>query len=93
MPELHDVVVMSPVGFFKYADASCATLDEFRGTLTLVTDVHVHAPLLPHDEYAIASRASGQTIHATFVGPDHATPGALVFQAMPRRASRAYGRI
>jgi hypothetical protein len=93
MPEFHDVLVMSPVGFFKYADASSATFDEFRGTLTLLTDVHIHVRLLPHEEYAVTSRALGQTIHATFVGPDHAIPGALVFQAMPRRASRAYGRL
>jgi hypothetical protein len=93
MPEFHDVLVTSPVGFFKYADASCAAFDESRGTVTLLTDVHIHVRLLPHDEYAITSRTLGQTIHATFVGPDHAIPGALVFRAMPRRASRAYGRI
>jgi hypothetical protein len=92
MPELRDVVVTSPVGFHKFAEASSATLEELRGTLTLLTDVHVFMPLVMHDEYAITSRASGQTIHATYAGPDHASPGALVFHAVARRGRRGSRR-
>jgi hypothetical protein len=91
MPDLHDVVVTSPVGFHKYVEAIHAQLEELRGTLTLLRDVQVWQAPVAGDEYAVTSRASGYTLRAIFVGPDHAVPGGLVFRMIPRRASR--GRI
>ncbi|APR84069.1 Hypothetical protein A7982_09418 [Minicystis rosea] len=85
MPELHDVVVESPVGFQRYAEATYAELEELRGTITLLRDVHVIQRLVLDDEYALISKASGRTIYARYLGPDHAKPGALVFGAIPRR--------
>lgn len=93
MPELHDVVVASPVGFHKHAEATHADLEELRGTITLLRDVHVLAPLILDEEYTITSRTSGHAVHARYAGPDPAIPGALVFRAIPRRQSRGFGRI
>ncbi len=93
MPDLHDVVVASPAGTHRYAEAMHADLEESSGRITLVRDVHVLQPLVVDDEYSITSRASGQTLYARYVGPHHAQPGALVFGAIPRKLSRAYGRI
>lgn len=92
MPELHDVVVASPVGLHKYVEAARAELEEQRGTITL-RDVHVFQRLVVGDEYSITSRATGHAIQARYVGPDHAKPGAQVFRAIPLRQSRAYGRF
>jgi hypothetical protein len=88
MPDLHDVVVTSPVGFHKFVEATHAELEELRGTLTLLRDVQVWQAPVAGDEYAVTSRATGHTLRASYVGPDHAKPGALVFRAIPRRWSR-----
>ncbi|MFT3773973.1 MAG: hypothetical protein QM820_52055 [Minicystis sp.] len=93
MPDLHDVVVDSPVGFHRYAEATFAEMEELRGTITLRRSVHVLQPLVVDDEYVITSRASGRTIAARYIGPDLASPGALVFGAIPRKGSRGSGRI
>jgi hypothetical protein len=93
MPEIRDVVVTSTVGFHKYVEASLAALEETRGVLTLLTDVHVFQRLVADETYAVTSRASGQSLHATYVGVDHATPGALVFRAVARpSAARSHAR-
>jgi hypothetical protein len=93
MPDLHDVLVASPVGFHKHAEATHAEIEELRGTITLLRNVHVHQPLVVDDEYTITSQRTGHTLHAKYLGPHHAIPGALVFGAIPQRLSRAYGRI
>ena len=84
MPDLHDVLVTSPIGFHKYAEATHAELEELRGTIRLLADVHVFQRLVVDDEYAVTSRASGNVIAARFVGLDPSSPGALVFVAIPR---------
>lgn len=86
MPELHDVVVESPVGFQRYAEATYAEMEELRGTITLLRNVQVIQRLVLGDEYALISKASGSTIYVRYLGPDHANPGALVFGAIPRRS-------
>jgi hypothetical protein len=88
MPELHDVVVESPVGFHRYAEATYAQMEELRGTITLERSVQVHQRLVANDEYLITCRSSGRAILARYVGVDHASPGVLVFSAVPRRRSR-----
>jgi hypothetical protein len=93
MPDLHDVVVTSPVGFHKYVEAMHAELEELRGTLTLLRDVLVWQTPVVGDEYAVTIRASGNTLQASYVGPDHANPGGLVFRVIPRRPRRGHDRI
>jgi hypothetical protein len=85
MPGLHDVVVSSPISAFKHAEATHAELEELRGIITLLRNVHVLAPLVLHEEYAITSRLLGATLLARYAGVDHANPGALVFHVVPRR--------
>lgn len=85
MPGLHDVVVASAIGAHKHAEATHAELEELRGTITLLRDVHVLAPLVLHEEYTITSRAVGSTVLARYLGPHHASPGALVFGVVPKR--------
>lgn len=93
MPGLHDVVVASPLSGHRYAEALHADLEELRGTLTLLRDVHVMQPLVLNDEYTVTSRTMGATFLACYRGPDHATPGALVFSVVPKKIARARGRI
>lgn len=93
MPDLHNVVVSSPVGFHKYVEATHAVLEELRGTLTLLRDVRVLQHPVVGDEYSVESQASGYTLQARYVGPDHASPGALVFSAIPRTKGRGRRRI
>lgn len=85
MPGLHDVVVESPISAFKHAEATHAELEELRGIITLLRNVHVLAPLVLHEEYAITSRQLGATLLARYAGHDHSNPGALVFHVIPRR--------
>jgi hypothetical protein len=93
MPGLHDVVVASPLNGHRYAEALHAELEEHRGVLTLLRDVHVLQTLVLNDEYAITSRSVGTTYLACYRGPDHVNPGALVFSVVPKRMSRAGRRI
>ena len=93
MPGLHDVVVASPLSGHRYAEALHAELEEHRGTLTLLRDVHVLQPLILHDAYAVTCRSMGTTYLACYRGPDHANPGALVFSVVPRRTARGGRRI
>lgn len=88
MPGLHDVVVADPIGGQRYAEALHAELEEHRGTITLLRHVHVLQPLVLHEEYTITSKAAGNSLQATYAGPDHANPGALVFAVVPRRGRR-----
>ena len=92
MSELHDIIVESPIGGHRFADAMHANFDESRGVLTLVRDVHVTAKLVPHDEYVVRSQDPRHTLYAVYIGPDASIPGAVVFHAIPKRTGRAYGR-
>ena len=92
MPGLDDVVVQSPIGAHKHAEATHAELEELRGTITLLRDVHVLAPLVLHEEYTITSRRLGTSLLARYAGPDHSNPGALVFSVVPKRSGRAHRR-
>jgi hypothetical protein len=91
MPELHNVEIGSPVGFYKFAEATGAEYDEARRTITLLRNVNVIQRLVVNDEYTITSRGFDQGIHARYVGPDHSNPGAHVFAVMPRVRQRARG--
>jgi len=89
MPGLHDVVVASPIGAHKHAEAMHAEFEEHRGTITLLRHVHVLQPLVLHEEYTITSKDPVRTARARYLGRDHANPGALVFSVIPRGSGRA----
>ena len=92
MSDLRGVVVESPIGAHRFAEATQANFDESSGTLTLLRDVQVLSRLVPHDEYVARSQDPRHTLYVIYVGPHHASPGGLVFNAIPKRTSRAYGR-
>jgi hypothetical protein len=92
MPELRDVVVASPVGLHKYAEATQAEFEELNGTLRLMRNVHMMQQLVLGDEYTIASKDPRHTMQARYAGLDHANPGALVFRAIPKKTVGASRR-
>jgi hypothetical protein len=88
MSDLHDVVVDSSTGTHRYIQAMHAEIEELRGRITLIRDVHVlHAPV-QEEEYTITSKDPLRTMRARYVGPDHAVPGALIFDMIPRARGR-----
>jgi hypothetical protein len=89
MSGLHDVVISTPMSAHKVAEAMHAELDEQTGRLTLLRDVHVTQPLVLHEEYSVTSKDPRRSMRARFAGPDHASPGALVFGVVPRTSGRS----
>lgn len=83
MPGLHDVVVASTLGAHKHAEAMHAEFEELTGRITLLRHVHILAPLVLNEEYTITSQMPDRTLRARYAGMDHASPGALVFHAIP----------
>jgi hypothetical protein len=90
MSELRDVMVASPRGLHKYAEATQAEFDEQNGTLKLLRNVHVMQQLVLGDDYTITSKDPRHTMLAKYAGVDHANPGALVFRAIPKKTSGVF---
>jgi hypothetical protein len=88
MPDLHDVVVDSSTGTHTFVLAMHGEIEELRGRIRLVRDVHVLRQPVPTEEYTITSKDPVRTMRARYVGPDHATPGALVFDMIPKGRGR-----
>jgi hypothetical protein len=84
MPDLHDVVVDSSTGTHTFVLAMHAEIEEMRGRITLIRDVHVLRQPVRDEEYTITSKDPVRTMRARYVGLDHARPGGMVFDMIPR---------
>jgi hypothetical protein len=88
MSDLHDVLVESASGAHRYVEAMHGEIEELRGRITLLRDVHVLQQPVPEEEYTVTSKDPVRTMRARYVGPDHQSPGALVFDMIPRTRGR-----